>query len=62
MLSISDNNQAYVDESINSTSRNLDDLLDIINLLFKQMVGQKYSTELMQSLYRALYSTCSLAL
>ena len=46
MLSISDNNQAYVDKSIHTTSKYLDDLLNIINLLLKLMVGQKYSTEL----------------
>ena len=41
MLSLSDNNQA-----LNSTSRYLDDLLNIDNLYFEQMVGQIYPTEL----------------
>ena len=33
-------------EAINSTSRYLDDLLNIDNPYFEQMVGQKYPTEL----------------
>ena len=33
MLSLSDNNQAGVIEAINSTSRYLDDLLDVITLI-----------------------------
>ena len=41
MLSLSDNNQADIIEAFNSTSRYLDDLLNI-----EQMVGQIYPTEL----------------
>ena len=41
MLSLSDKNQTF-----NSTSRYLDDLLNIDNLYFEQMVGQIYPTEL----------------
>ena len=46
MLSLSDNNQADIIEAFNSTSRYLDDLLNIDNLYFEQMVGQIYPTEL----------------
>ena len=46
MLSLSDNNQTYINEAFNSTSRYLDDLLNIDNLYFEQIVGQIYPTEL----------------
>ena len=46
MLSLSDNNQTGIIEAFNSTSRYLDDLLNIDNPYFEQMVGQKYPTEL----------------
>ena len=47
MLSLSDNNQTYVIEAFNSTSRYLNDcLIYIDNPYFEQMVGQIYSTEL----------------
>ena len=46
MLSLSDNNQASIIEAFNSTSRYLDDLLNIDNPYFEQMVGQIYPTEL----------------
>ena len=46
MLSLSDNNQTDIIEVFNSTSRNLDDLLNIDNPYFEQMVGQIYPTEL----------------
>ena len=45
-LSLSDNNQADIIEAFNSTSRYLDDLLNIDNHYFEQMVGQIYPTEL----------------
>ena len=45
MLSLSDN-QADIIEAFNSTSRYLDDLLNIDNPYFEQMVGQIYPTEL----------------
>ena len=40
--------QTYLDiiEALNSTSRYLDDLLNIDNPYFEQMVGQIYPTEL----------------
>ena len=48
MLSPSDNNQADIIEAFNSTFRYLDDLLNIDNPYFEQMVhvGQIYPTEL----------------
>ena len=46
MLSLSDNNQADIIEAFNSTYRYLDDLLNIDNPYFEQMVGQIYSTKL----------------
>ena len=46
MLSLSDNNQADIIEAFNSTFRYLDDLLNIDNPYFEQMVGQIYPTEL----------------
>ena len=45
MLSLSDNNQADVIETFNSTSRYLDDLLNSHNTYFEQMVVQIYPTE-----------------
>ena len=47
MLSLSDNNQAFVTEAFNSTSRYQDDLLyNNDNAYFEQMVGHIYPTEL----------------
>ena len=46
MLSLSDNNLADIIEAFNSTSRYLDDLLNIDNPFFEQKVGQIYPTEL----------------
>ena len=46
MLSLSYNNQTDIIEAFNSTSRYLDDLLNIDNPYFKQMVCQIYPTEL----------------
>ena len=46
MLSLSDNNQTDIIEALNSTSRYLDDLLNIDNAYFEQTVGQIYPTEL----------------
>ena len=47
-LSLSDNNQTDIIEAFSSTSRYLDDLLNIDNdnPYFEQMVGQIYPTEL----------------
>ena len=46
MLSLSDNNQTDTIEAFNCTSRYFDDLLNIDNPYFEQMVGQIYPTEL----------------
>ena len=46
MLSLSDNNQVNIIEAFNSTSRYLDDLINIDNPYFEQVVGQIYPTEL----------------
>ena len=46
MLSLSNNKQADIIEAFNSTSRYLDDLLNIDNPYFEQMVGHLYPTEL----------------
>ena len=46
LLSLSDNNQTDIIEAFNSTSRYLNDLHNIDNPYFKQMVGQIYPTEL----------------
>ena len=46
MLSLSDNDQTDFIEAFNSTSRYLDNLLNIDDLYFEQMVGQIYPTEL----------------
>ena len=46
MLSLSENNQTDIIEPFHSTSRYLDDFLNIDKPYFKQMAGQIYSTEL----------------
>ena len=46
MLSLSENNQTDFIEAFNSTSRYLDNLLNINNPYFEQMVGQIYPAEL----------------
>ena len=45
MLSLSDNNQTDIIEAFNSISRYLDDLLNIDNPYFEQMVCQIYPTD-----------------
>ena len=45
-MSLSDNNQADFVESFNSTSIYLDDLLNVDNSYFEQMVSKIYPTEL----------------
>ena len=49
MLTLSDNTQTDIIEVFNSTSRYLDDLLNIDNPSFEQMVGKIYPTELQLS-------------
>ena len=46
MLSLSEINQADAIETVNSTSRYQDDVLNIDNPYFKQMVDHIYPTEL----------------
>ena len=46
MLSLSGNNQTDIIEAFNSTSRYLDDLLNIDNPYFEQLVGLIYPIEL----------------
>ena len=46
ILFLSDNNQTDIIEAFYSTSRYFDDLLNIDNPYFEQMVGLIYSTEL----------------
>ena len=46
MKSLSRENQADIIEAFNSTSRYLDDLLNIDNIYFDQMVDRVYPTEL----------------
>ena len=46
MLSLSDNNKTDIIEAFNSTSRYLDELLNIDKPYFELMVGQIYPTEL----------------
>ena len=46
LLSLSDNNQTDRIEDLHSTSRYLDDILNIGNPYFEQMVGQINPTEL----------------
>ena len=46
MKSLSHENQADIIEAFNSTSRYLDDLLNVDNIYFDQMVNRIYPTEL----------------
>ena len=46
MLSLSNKNQANITEAFNLTSRYLDDLLNIENEYFEQMVDTIYPKEL----------------
>ena len=54
MLSLSDSNQTDIIETFNSTSRYLDDLLNIDNPHFEHTVGQIVSTEI--QLNKAIYA------
>ena len=45
-MSLSENVQTYIIEAFNSTSRYLDDLLNIDNPYFEQMISQIHRTEL----------------
>ena len=60
MKSFSRENQADIIEAFNSTSRYLDDLLNIDNIYFDQMVDRIYPTELQFN--RTLYLNLALRL
>ena len=45
-MSLSDDNQADVIDAFNTTSRYLDDILNINNVYFDNMVSQTYPSEL----------------
>ena len=51
MTSLTDDNQANIIEAFNSTSRYLDDILNVHNPYFERMVNQIYPPEL--QLYKA---------
>ena len=46
MLSLSEDNKSDVIEALNSTSRYMDDLLNIDNNFFDSMVNRNYPSEL----------------
>ena len=46
MMSLSDDKQVDVIDAFNTTSRNLDDILNINNVYFDNMVSQIYPSEL----------------
>ena len=46
MMSHSDDKQAFVIEEFNTTSRYLDDILNVNNIYFDNMVNQIYLSEL----------------
>ena len=46
VMSLSDDKQAYVIDAFNTTSRYLDDILNINNVYFDNMVSQIYPSEL----------------
>ena len=56
VLSLSDNNKTDIIETFNSTSRYLDDLLNIDNPHFEQMVDQIYPTELQSNKANSSYT------
>ena len=57
MKSLSQENRADIIEAFNSTSRYLDDLLNIDNIYFDQMVDRIYLTELQFITKTFLYYT-----
>ena len=46
MMSLSDDKQAYIIDAFNTTSRYLDDILNICKVYFGNMVSQIYPSEL----------------
>ena len=59
---LSDNNQTDIIEAFNPTTRCLDDLLNIDNHYFEQMVGQIYPTELLSSATEAQFLDLNLSI
>ena len=59
LLPLSDNNQTIIIEAFNSTSRYLDDLVNIDDPYFEQMVGQIYPTELQLNKANSSYAEAS---
>ena len=49
MMSLSDEKQDDVIDALNTTSRYLDDILNINNVYFENMVSQIYPSELQQN-------------
>ena len=56
MMSLSDDKQADVIDAFNTTSRYLDDILNINNVCFDNMVSQIYPSELRSRLATLLFS------
>ena len=56
MKSLSRENQADIIETFNSTSRYLDDFLNIDNIYFDQMVDRIYRTELQLNRVNSSYT------
>ena len=49
MMSLSDDKQADITDAFNTTSRYLDDILNINNVYFDNMVNQMYPSELQRN-------------
>ena len=49
MTSLSDDKQALINDAFNTTSRYLDDILNINNVYFDNMVSQIYPSELQRN-------------
>ena len=57
MVSLSDDKQADVIDAFNTTSRYLDDILNIVNVYFDNMVNQIYPSELQCVLKRVSFGS-----
>ena len=62
MMSLSDDQQAYIIKGFNTTTRYLDDILSIHNTLFDDILIQMYSSELQlnkaNTIPKLCYWTC----
>ena len=58
MMSLSDDKQADVIDGLNTTSRYLDDILNINNVYFDIMVSQIYPSELLPLIPKPYILTC----